>query len=114
MKVHGSTKTYFFLPTDLGNSDTEKTLTNTPNVKEENSCPEKYDLWQELVDFVSTRVAFTIKRLLPADQKNLYTRRPLNNVEKKFMINPFVSDYPITNNEEKGGINVWENLVYGW
>lgn len=74
------------------------------------------DLWQDLVDFVSIRVAFTIKRLLPADQKNLYTRQcPLDNVEKKFKSsNPFAVDYPITPNQEKGGFNVSENVVYGW
>lgn len=72
------------------------------------------DLWQELIDFLSSRVPFAIKRLLPADQKNLYTRQPLHNIEKKFKANPFVEDYQINPNEEKGGVNICENVVYGW
>ncbi|KAM7349375.1 putative ATP-dependent RNA helicase DHX34 [Cochliomyia hominivorax] len=70
------------------------------------------DLWHKLIDFMSTNVAYTIKRLLPADLKNIYTHKCVSHVEKKFTTNPFVNDYKITRNMEKGGINISENVVY--
>lgn len=89
-----------------GTTITTTTTTNPSNDEE---------LWQDLVDFVSSRVPFTIKRLLPADQKQLYNRHHYQYpLEHRFKTNPFAEDYPMTNNEEKGGLNVCENVVYGW
>lgn len=72
------------------------------------------DLWHNLIEFMSANVSYTIKRLLPADLKSIYTQKPLENADEKFKINPFAKDYKITPNPEKGGINVCENVVYNW
>lgn len=63
---------------------------------------------------MGVNVAYTIKRLLPADLKGLYTHKSLQDVEEKFRTNPFDSDFQITINLEKGGINISENVVYNW
>uniref|UniRef100_A0A1A9WXX5 ATP-dependent RNA helicase DHX34 n=1 Tax=Glossina brevipalpis TaxID=37001 RepID=A0A1A9WXX5_9MUSC len=82
--------------------------------KTTNQCSgmEEKDLWHDLVDFICTPVAYSIKRLLPADQKTLYTHRSLE-IGDKFKRNPFATDYEITPNDERGGLNVSENVVYG-
>ncbi|XP_065365082.1 probable ATP-dependent RNA helicase DHX34 [Calliphora vicina] len=70
------------------------------------------DLWHKLIEFMSANVAYTIKRLLPADLKNIYTHKSVQDLEEKFKINPFDNDYQITTNLEKGGLNICENVVY--
>lgn len=81
--------------------------------KEKRSKDEECELWESLIDFMSVNISYTMKRLLPADLKSLYTHERLSNSEA-FSINPFASDYAVNENDEKGGINVAENVVYGW
>ncbi|XP_037805947.1 probable ATP-dependent RNA helicase DHX34 [Lucilia sericata] len=70
------------------------------------------DLWHKLIELMSANVPYTIKRLLPADLKNIYNHETPADVEEKFKTNPFDKDYEITINLEKGGINISENVVY--
>ncbi|XP_036318535.1 probable ATP-dependent RNA helicase DHX34 [Rhagoletis pomonella] len=79
--------------------------------KEKSAKDEEGELWESLIDFMSVNVSYTIKRLLPADLKSLYTHIKLNS--ELLRNNPFASDYAISENDEKGGINVAENVVYG-
>lgn len=67
-------------------------------------------LWHDLLDFMSLEVVYSIRRLLPADLKTLYTRCPPT---LQFEVNPFAADYALSVNEEKGGYNVCEHVVYG-
>ncbi|KAH8396464.1 hypothetical protein KR222_010680, partial [Zaprionus bogoriensis] len=67
-------------------------------------------LWQQLLDFMGLEPVYSIKRLLPADLKTLYTHRaPALQLEG----NPFAEDYALSVNSEKGGLNVCEHVVYG-
>lgn len=72
-------------------------------------------LWHDLLDFMALDVAYAIRRLLPADIKRLYTHQPPPAAErlKELQANPFAPDYPISLNDEKGGLNVSEHVVYG-
>ncbi|XP_067640637.1 probable ATP-dependent RNA helicase DHX34 isoform X2 [Eurosta solidaginis] len=94
--------------TDLANNVESQSVKKDKNAVKD----EEAELWEELIDFMSANVSYTIKRLLPADIKSLYTHRKPNNFDE-FNINPFAADYPIAINDEKGGINVAENIVYG-
>lgn len=67
-------------------------------------------LWHDLLDFMSLEVVYSIKRLLPADLKTLYTHCP---PAVQFEANPFAADYALSVNSEKGGLNVCEHVVYG-
>lgn len=64
----------------------------------------------DLVKFMSAQVSYNVKRLLPADLKVVYKRS--NFLVVKDEINPFDVNYKLTANEELGGVNVTENLVY--
>ncbi|XP_056636301.1 probable ATP-dependent RNA helicase DHX34 isoform X1 [Diorhabda sublineata] len=71
---------------------------------------------EELVDYMSSVISYNIKRLLPADLKELYNHdcelfesHKIAETSK----NPFCENYPITKNYQYGGINVTENVVYG-
>lgn len=70
-------------------------------------------LWSDLLDFMGLDVVYGIKRLLPADQKTLYTRCPPPARMMLLPANPFVQDYPLSVNSEKGGLNISEHVVYG-
>ncbi|XP_039961333.1 probable ATP-dependent RNA helicase DHX34 [Bactrocera tryoni] len=93
--------------TDLVNNVESQSVKKTKHAKDEES-----ELWESLIDFISANVSYTIKRLLPADLKSLYTQQKVSNFEA-FDVNPFAADYTVSHNEEKGGINVLENVVYG-
>lgn len=80
--------------------------------KAENKYLEE-DLWHDLIKLMSINVAYTIKRLLPADEKNLYTHKPLEAINGH-QINPFAKDFVPTPNTEKGGINISDNIIYNW
>ncbi|XP_075158429.1 putative ATP-dependent RNA helicase DHX34 isoform X2 [Haematobia irritans] len=90
-------------------TDLEQNVENQKK-KSENKYLEE-DLWYDLVKLMSINVAYTIKRLLPADLKTLYTHRPLENIQG-CKINPFAKDFSPTPNTEKGGINICENVVF--
>ncbi|XP_060665185.1 probable ATP-dependent RNA helicase DHX34 isoform X1 [Drosophila nasuta] len=71
-------------------------------------------LWHDLLDFMSLDVAYTIKRLLPADLKTLYTHRPPpEQLLLALQTNPFAADFALSVHGEKGGLNVSEHVVYG-
>ncbi|KAH8238249.1 hypothetical protein KR032_001517 [Drosophila birchii] len=67
-------------------------------------------LWHDLLDFMALDVAYAIRRLLPADLKRLHSHQT-RLVE--LQTNPFAPDYAMSPNEEKGGLNVSEHVVYG-
>jgi len=69
-------------------------------------------LWHELLDFMALDVAYAIKRLLPADIKRLYSHETPSTRLMELKENPFARDYPMTVNDEKGGLNVSEHVVY--
>lgn len=97
---------FIFSPKDLELSvDHPKNTTDNKQLQE--------DLWYDLIKFMSLNVAYTIKRLLPADLKNLYNHQPLEDINN-CKINPFAKDYEMTPNTEKGGINIAENYIYNW
>ncbi|KAI8125562.1 putative ATP-dependent RNA helicase DHX34 [Lucilia cuprina] len=93
------------LELNVENQLNRKSSSNTKAYTEE-------DLWHKLIEFMSANVPYTIKRLLPADLKNIYNHEISADMEEKFKTNPFDNDYKITTNLEKGGINISENVVY--
>lgn len=72
---------------------------------------EIFNFIDDLVNFVNTDVCYNIKRLLPADLKEIYTREPggVSTNER----NPFEESFKITQNQELGGVRVTENFTYG-
>uniref|UniRef100_A0A1B0BK13 ATP-dependent RNA helicase DHX34 n=1 Tax=Glossina palpalis gambiensis TaxID=67801 RepID=A0A1B0BK13_9MUSC len=96
----------------LADLDLQIEKQNTDKTANQCNGTEERDLWHDLVDFLSIPAAYSIKRLLPADQKTLYTHRPLG-IKDKFKRNPFAEDYEIIPNDERGGLNISENVVYG-
>ncbi|KAL9885403.1 putative ATP-dependent RNA helicase DHX34 [Glossina fuscipes fuscipes] len=96
----------------LADLDLQIEKQNTDKTANQCNGTEERDLWHDLVDFLSIPAAYSIKRLLPADQKTLYTHRPLG-IKDKFKRNPFAKDYEIIPNDERGGLNISENVVYG-
>ncbi|XP_068154752.1 probable ATP-dependent RNA helicase DHX34 [Drosophila tropicalis] len=89
---------------ELNSSDAIKSPSN--DVQTEKS----HNLWQDILDFMSLDVTYGLKRLLPADLKKLYNH---HSDTVKLDDNPFSTDYSMTPNLEKGGLNVTENVVYG-
>ncbi|KAH8387723.1 hypothetical protein KR093_009176 [Drosophila rubida] len=70
-------------------------------------------LWHDLLDFMSLDVAYTIKRLLPADLKTLYTHEAPPEQLLALPTNPFAADFKHSVHAEKGGLTVSEHVVYG-
>ncbi|CAH1184516.1 unnamed protein product [Phyllotreta striolata] len=71
---------------------------------------------EDLIAYMTTEVSYNIKRLLPADLKDIFSHDCRIFESEKISENnknPFCKDYKITKNFELGGINVTENLVYG-
>lgn len=87
-----------------GSGDVKKEVKRDKRIRE--------DLWDDLIKFTSLNITYSIKKLLPADLKNLYNHEELN--LDKFTINPFAEDFVVSQNNEKGGLQVAENVVYGW
>ncbi|KAM8720918.1 hypothetical protein ACLKA7_006889 [Drosophila subpalustris] len=80
------------------------------------AAPDRNDtLWHDLLDYMSLDDVYSIKRLLPADLKTLYTRcAPPERLQQLLSTrNPFAADFPLSVNSEKGGFNVSEHVVYG-
>uniref|UniRef100_T1GNX7 DEAD-box helicase OB fold domain-containing protein n=1 Tax=Megaselia scalaris TaxID=36166 RepID=T1GNX7_MEGSC len=69
------------------------------------------DLWDDLIKFTSLNIVYSVKKHLPADLRNLYNQKELP--LEKYSINPFAEDFPVSQNVEKGGLQVAENVVYG-
>ncbi|XP_050302148.1 probable ATP-dependent RNA helicase DHX34 isoform X3 [Anthonomus grandis grandis] len=66
-----------------------------------------------LVNYMATEVPYNVKRLLPADLKQLYTftTDSFNSLHDKVK-NPFDEQYVMRPNESKGGFNVTENVIF--
>lgn len=71
---------------------------------------------EDLVKYMTTEVSYNIKRLLPADLKDVFSHNceifDLERISQNTK-NPFSEDYRISKNLEMGGINITENIVYG-
>lgn len=67
---------------------------------------------EDLVKFMGMEVSYNVKRLLPADLKVIYKRNIDYLENMKDGRNPFDHNYKMTLNEELGGVNVTENMVY--
>ncbi|KAJ3652749.1 hypothetical protein Zmor_018686 [Zophobas morio] len=65
----------------------------------------------DLVSFMNTEVSYNVKRLLPADLKQIYNENPGGVPEHEK--NPFDESFKISPNTELGGVHVTENLTYG-
>jgi hypothetical protein len=71
-------------------------------------------LEQDLANFMNCEVFYTIKRLLPADLKQLYKGERNENYENLLLDpNPFGEDFTTIVNGSKGGVYVSENMTYG-
>lgn len=70
---------------------------------------------QDLVDFMKTDISYNVKRLLPADLKEIYLYSSdffeNEKVDEKYK-NPFDEDFSVCKNFEVGGVTVTENVVY--
>ncbi|XP_017089101.2 probable ATP-dependent RNA helicase DHX34 isoform X1 [Drosophila bipectinata] len=73
---------------------------------------ESNELWHDLLDYMALDVAYAVRRLLPADLKRLYTHQAPSERIRDLTENPFAPGYVMTANDEKGGINVSEHVVY--
>lgn len=88
----------------VASGDTKKESKRSKEIRE--------DLWDDLIKFTSLNVTYSVKKLLPADLKSLYNHREFDLA--KFTINPFVESFEVTQNTQKGGLQVADNIVYGW
>lgn len=70
-----------------------------------------YSFKQDLMNFMYNEVSYNVKRLLPADLKVIYKRNSLETFDETEK-NPFDSNYKLKINEEYGGVNITENIVY--
>lgn len=71
-------------------------------------------LERDLANFMNCEVFYTIKRLLPADLKDLYKGLVNESYESLLLDpNPFAEDFTCVQNDVKGGVFVTENITYG-
>ncbi|XP_018573100.1 probable ATP-dependent RNA helicase DHX34 [Anoplophora glabripennis] len=83
-----------------------------PSSSSEIDRKETFYFMRDLVDFMQSEVSYNVKRLLPADLKEIYSRDVDFYDVEKLNSNPFDPDYPVTKNARLGGVNVTENVVY--
>ncbi|XP_060533049.1 probable ATP-dependent RNA helicase DHX34 isoform X1 [Cylas formicarius] len=86
---------------------------NDPSVKETaRDREEMFYFADDLVNFMTLEVSYNLKRLLPADLKELYkfTSEGFECIDQK--LNPFDGDYVMARNDIKGGFNVTENVIF--
>lgn len=69
------------------------------------------ELWDNLANFMNIEVAYTIKKLLPADIKDIFVGP---HMELPLIYNPFAEFFEHKPNTEKGGVFLTENITYGW
>ncbi|KAG5680272.1 hypothetical protein PVAND_009791 [Polypedilum vanderplanki] len=76
---------------------------------------EEFDaLERDLANFMNCEVVYTIKRLLPADLKNLYKGNRHEDCSNLLLNqNPFCEDFACIANDVKGGVYVTEHITYG-
>ncbi|XP_076640084.1 putative ATP-dependent RNA helicase DHX34 [Colletes latitarsis] len=67
-------------------------------------------LTQELIEYMHTTIPYTLKRLLPADLKNMYVGCEENNTS--INPNPFQPDFTVIPNSTKGGVRVTNIITY--
>lgn len=65
---------------------------------------------EDLMKFMQCDVSYNVKRLLPADLKVIYTQESFELQQNTK--NPFDGNYTIQANQELGGWNVTQNVVY--
>lgn len=87
---------------------------NDPNLSSKVNREEIFYFVEDLVNFMKTDASYNMKRLLPADLKLIYTRNSdIFDLEKLGSEkNPFHEGYTVTVNNELGGVNVSDNVVY--
>ncbi|XP_044764226.1 probable ATP-dependent RNA helicase DHX34 [Coccinella septempunctata] len=67
---------------------------------------------EDLISFMSTDVSYNIKRLLTADLKIIFKRESAFFQNEDPSFNPFDEDFTIVENQEFGGVNLTENIIY--
>lgn len=89
-------------------------------LENEMAMPDKTDefdkLEHDLANYMNCEVFYTIKRLLPADLKQLYRGAGGNEENFETLLlepNPFAEDFTCIANGSKGGVYVAENITYG-
>ncbi|XP_018328035.2 probable ATP-dependent RNA helicase DHX34 [Agrilus planipennis] len=84
-----------------------------PNAVSRQNNEEIFYFMEDLVKFINTDVCYNVKRLLPADLKMIYTHETeFPDFEKMKLKNPFDPDFSIAVNQNYGGLQVTENVVY--
>ncbi|XP_012137254.2 putative ATP-dependent RNA helicase DHX34 isoform X1 [Megachile rotundata] len=83
---------------------------NTNDSEKQDFSEIEYTLTQELIDYMHTTIPYTLKRLLPADLKTIYTGSNENNIS--IDSNPFQSDFVVIPNLIKGGVYVTNIITY--
>jgi len=89
-------------------SDTTDAITNKDNSKVRQSELETR-LSHGLVEFLHNDTVFSVKRLLPADLKELYVGPGMNHLSVEE--NPFSMD--VVPHDKKGGVRLSDNITYG-
>lgn len=81
------------------------------NPPDDNSIEQ--ELWLNLANYMNSEVYYTIKRLLPADLKDLYVG---HDDEEKMpqTVSVFIKDYVCRPNPVKGGWLVTDNVTFNW
>lgn len=68
-------------------------------------------LTEDLVNLVASQVVYSVRRLLPADLKQLYVGAGNHSA---IGVNPFHSGQILTNNDKLGGVFLAPYLTYNW
>jgi len=89
-------------------TDTTNTITNKDDSKVRQSELETR-LSNGLVEFIHNDTVFSVKRLLPADLKELYVGPGINHISVEE--NPFSME--VVPHDKKGGVRLSDNITYG-
>lgn len=71
-------------------------------------------LKDKIMKFMGIKPGYTMKRLLNADLKEIYTLDTEEEILDEVPNNPFDEDFKIELNYKYGGIQVSENVTYNW
>ncbi|XP_054004317.1 probable ATP-dependent RNA helicase DHX34 [Hylaeus anthracinus] len=83
---------------------------NSGNNEKQDFSEIEYTLTKELIEYMHTTIPYTIKRLLPADLKNMYLGCKEN--DTSIDPNPFQPDFTVIPNPTKGGVRVTNIITY--
>lgn len=73
------------------------------------------ELWEQLASYMKMEVYYTVKRLLPAELKDIYVANEAQWDEvEAFSSNPFATDFDCHRNLVKGGWWCTEHVTFGW